>query len=240
MLTYRNLKVNSDYFVCMLQLCMIKKVYHHGNLKDESLQIALDFIAKHEVEKLTLKVLSDETGTSRSAIYKHFASKDALIEKVIEHGFELFDKATNPILSDKKSALIDRFYLAGKAYILFAKENPNLYRLLFGKKYAHLREEIISIKDENCSGFAALQLAVVEGQESGVFKKKDAHEQTIIIWASLHGLSSLIIDGFMDVEELYESLYDNMFDTLLAGAIANKVKILSGLPFGERLLKPKV
>ena len=216
---------------------MIKNEYHHGNLKEEFLQIAFDFIAKEDISKLTLKVLSDATGTSRSAIYKHFKSKDTLIEKIIEVGFEQFDKHTTPILQDKTKPLLDRFYLTGKAYIEFAKQNPNLYRLLFGKKYAHIREEIISIKDEECSGFGALEIAIKEGQNSGILKKEDSYKQAIIIWSSLHGLSSLIIDGFMDVEELYEDLYDHLFASLVAGIIANKVKLLSTLPFGDKLLE---
>lgn len=30
----------------------------------------------------------------------------------------------------------------------------------------------------------------------------------------------------MDVEDIYEELYNDLFDTLLAGIIANKVKLL--------------
>jgi len=217
---------------------MIKKEYHHGNLKEEFLRIAFEFIVDNDIEKLTLKVLSDATGTSRSAIYKHFKSRDALVEKMIEIGFEKFDKVTSPTLLNRQSPLVDRFYKSGKLYIEFAKTNPNLYRLLFGKKYADIREEIMSIKDNDCSGFSSLRIAIEEGQESGILKKDSAYKQTIIIWSSLHGLSSLIIDGFMDVDELLEEIYEGMFETLLAGIIANKVKLLSSLPFGDRLLKP--
>lgn len=216
---------------------MIKNEYHHGNLKEEFLRIAFEFIAKEDVDKLTLKILSDATGTSRSAIYKHFRSKDALVEKIIEIGFIQFDDKISPILKESDKPLIDRFYMSGKLYIEFARENPNLYKLLFGKKYSHIRESIITIKDDDCSGFGALKLAVEEGQKSGILKKDDSYKQAIIIWSSLHGLSSLIIDGFMDVEELYGELYDSMFETLLAGIIANKVKLISSLPFGEKISK---
>lgn len=216
---------------------MIKNEYHHGNLKEEFLKLAFEFIAKEDIDKLTLKILSDATGTSRSAIYKHFKSKDALIEKVIEKGFELFDDEIAPLIKDKNKPLLDRFYLSGKRYIEFAKQNPNLFRLLFGNKYAHIRESIINIKDDDCSGFGALKLAIQEGQESGIIKKEDSYKQAIIIWSSLHGLSSLIIDGFLNVQELYEELYDDMFENMLAGIVANKVKFLSSLPFGDRLLK---
>ena len=218
---------------------MIKHDYHHGNLKEEFITIAMDFIAKEDVEKLTLKVLSDATGTSRSAIYKHFKNKDALIETIIERGFDKFDVETTPYLKDNSKALVDKFYLTGKLYVEFARKNPNLYRLLFGKKYAHIREEILSIKDEDCSGFAALQKTVEDGQKQGVLKKEDSYRQAIVIWATIHGISSLIIDGFMDVEEVYEDMYDTLFQTLLTGLVANKVKIISTIPLLNKFLQPR-
>jgi AcrR family transcriptional regulator len=216
---------------------MKKNDYHHGNLKEEFLKIAFEFIHHEDVDKLTLKVLSDATGTSRSAIYRHFASKDALMEEMIRQGFATFDKETTPILTNQERPLIDRFYNASKAYVTWAKENPNLYRLLFGKKYAHIREEIMNIKENSCDGFGALKLAVEEGQKAGILKREDSLKQSIIIWSSMHGLSSLIIDGFIDIEEIYQELIDDMFKSLLAGIIAKKVKLLSVLPFGEKLLE---
>jgi len=216
---------------------MKKNDYHHGNLKEEFLKIAFEFIHHEDVDKLTLKVLSDATGTSRSAIYRHFASKDALMEEMIRQGFATFDKETAPILTNQERPLIDRFYNASKAYVTWAKENPNLYRLLFGKKYAHIREEIMNIKENSCDGFGALKLAVEEGQKAGILKRDDSLKQSIIIWSSMHGLSSLIIDGFIDIEEIYQELIDDMFKNLLAGIIAKKVKLLSVLPFGEKLLE---
>jgi len=218
---------------------MIKHDYHHGNLKEEFITIAMDFIAKEDVEKLTLKVLSDATGTSRSAIYKHFKNKDALIETIIEKGFDKFDVETTLYFRDESKALIDRFYLTGKLYVEFARKNPNLYRLLFGKKYAHIREEILSIKDEDCSGFSALQKTVEDGQKQGVLKKEESYRQAIVIWATMHGISSLIIDGFMDIEEIYEEVYNALFETLLTGMVANKVKIISTIPLLNKLLQPK-
>jgi AcrR family transcriptional regulator len=218
---------------------MIKHDYHHGNLKEEFINIAMNFIAKEDVDKLTLKILSDATGTSRSAIYKHFKNKDALIETIIEKGFDKFDVKTTTYLYDESKALIDKFYLTGKLYVEFAMQNPNLYRLLFGKKYAHIREELLSIKDEDCSGFSALQKTVEDGQKQGILKKDDSYRQAIVIWATMHGFSSLIIDGFMDVKEIQEEVYATLFETLLIGIVANKVKIISTIPLLNKLLQPK-
>ena len=219
---------------------MKKKEYHHGNLKEELINIAFDFIAKEDVDKLTLKILADATNTSRSAIYKHFKNKDALIEEIIQRGFDKFDLETTIYLKDTTKPLIDKFYLTGELYVKFAMDNPNLYRLLFGKKYAYIREEVLSIKDEDCSGFAILKKTVQDGQKEGIIKKDDSYKQAIVIWATMHGFSSLIIDGFMDVEEIYEEVYVNLFETLLLGMVTNRVKIISTVPILKKVLKPKV
>ena len=214
---------------------MIKSTFHHGHLKEESLRIAFDFIKKEDIEKLTLKIISDATGTSRSAIYKHFSSKENLIETLIIDGLEKFDLHTSPTLRDSSIALVDRFYLAGKLYITFARENPNLYRLLFGHKYAHIRESVINIKDENCSGFGALKLAVEEGQSSGILKEESSFMRTIIIWSSLHGLSTLAIDGFMHVDQDVDEIYEELFSGLLNNALSSKVKVISKIPILRKL-----
>ena len=198
---------------------MKKTTYHHGNLKEEFLRLAFDFIHREDIDKLTLKILADATNTSRSAIYKHFTSKDALIKAIMEKGLEEFDNVIVPTLSNKKEDLDKRFFIAAHNYIDWAKENPNLYRLLFGNAYAHIREEFITIRSENCNGFNALQALIEEGQQLGIIKKEDSFNQTIIVWSSLHGLTSLIIDCFTDVQELYEPLLTQMIQNLLAGLI---------------------
>jgi len=198
---------------------MKKKNYHHGNLKEEFLRLAFDFIHREDIDKLTLKILADATNTSRSAIYKHFSSKDALIKAIMQKGFEEFDNVIVPILGNQEIDLDKRFFAAAHYYVDWARENPNLYRLIFGRKYAYIREEFVTIRSENCQGFVALNSLIQEGQEYGIIKKEDSFNQTIVVWSSLHGLSSLIIDCFTDVQELYEPLLTQMLDSLLAGLV---------------------
>ncbi len=215
----------------------MKATYHHGRLKEALIDVAMDFIAEKGVEKLTLKVLAEGTGTTRSAIYKHFANKEALIEAVIVEGLDKFDAEVTEMFFDEKRSLMDRFYLAGKAYITFAKKNPNLYKLIFGDEYAHLREALFSLKDDSCSSFFRLKCTVEEAQEKGVFKKENAELQAIAIWSSLHGLSMILIGGFMEVHAQDEDAFDTIFATLLLGMASSKVKLISTVPFINRLLE---
>jgi AcrR family transcriptional regulator len=202
---------------------MKKQEYHHGNLKAKLLEIAFEFLSQNSTDKLTLKVLADATNTSRSAIYRHFKSKDDLIEHMILEGFDKFDNAILNVFDNKEIPIVQRFFDGSKAYIDFAIKNPNLFRLLFGKKYAHIREEHYTI-GENCNGFNALEQTIEEAQELGIAKKSDSLTQAIIIWSSLHGLATLIIDGFGDIENSYEHLHKELFQTLLAGLTLDKPK----------------
>ena len=224
MLTYFILNVNivnfkRQYYFDIISY-MKKTTYHHGNLKEEFLHLAFDFIHREDIDKLTLKILADATNTSRSAIYKHFTSKDALIKDIMEKGLKEFDNAIVPTLSNKEIDLDKRFFVAAHNYVDWARENPNLYRLIFGKKYAYIREEFVTIRSKNCKGFNALQTLIKEGQQLGIIKKEDTFNQTIIVWSSLHGLTSLIIDCFTDVQELYEPLLTQMIQSLLEGLVA--------------------
>jgi AcrR family transcriptional regulator len=202
----------------------MKNLYHHGNLKEELLNVAFEFIKKHGEQDLTLRYLAEQTNTSRSAIYRHFKSKDELIENIIIVGLDIFDaRVTEPML-DQKLNLFDKFYYSGKAYIEFAKEYPNLYRLIFGEKYSHIREGVRRIGDESCYGFNVLKELVESGQKAGVIKNENSYYQSIIIWSALHGFASLIIDGFRDVASIDDILYEKHFKTLLYGHLTDKAK----------------
>jgi hypothetical protein len=135
---------------------------------------------------------------------------------MIVDGFGDFDRVILDALQDRESSVVDRLQLFSKNYIEFAKDNPTLYRLLFSKKYEQIRQESETIRE---SGFMALKIAIKEGQESGVLKKEDSYHQAITLWASLHGLSSLLVDGFLDVDKIYEELSDRMIENLVTGLV---------------------
>jgi len=198
---------------------MIERKYHHGNLKEEFLKIAFQFIESNDIDKLTLKILSDITATSRSAIYSHFGSKEALIEAMILDGFRRFDDYLAPILRDQNIDLMERLYQSSKKYIEFARLNSVLYRLLFGNKYSHIRMEVMTKNDPNRSGFGSLMFAIEEGQKQGIFKDGSSYQKTIVVWATLHGLTSLVIDGFVGIDEIYEELFEEIFQNIKFGLV---------------------
>ena len=191
--------------------------YHHGNLKDALIKEALNMVEKDGVQSITLRELTTKVGASRSAIYRHFSSKDELIKEVIKAALELLDSTTTPTMTNDDNVL-EKFYNMGKAYLSFAMNHPNIYRMIFGNEVQEQREETCDINDEDlASGFHALVALLVEGQEKGVFKEEEPMLQATYVWANMHGLANLYIDGHISVVENIDALYEFSYETFLNG-----------------------
>ncbi len=192
--------------------------YHHGNLKESLVATALDIIDKDGLDAITLRDLTQRLGTSRTAVYRHFDSKEALILGVIEKVFENLDLMFTPIFQDRTQSVAERFKTMGRAYLDFAIEHPNLYRLLFGDKYHQEREKLCDYKDENqATGLYTLIGLLLEAQEEGIIASVNPMVQAAMVWASIHGLASLLIDGHLMMRDNMEAIYEYSIEVLLKG-----------------------
>lgn len=213
----------------------MKNSYHHGNLKESLVQTALEMVKTQEIDAITLREIGNRLGTSRSAIYRHFSNKEALMKQVILAGFDKLDEALESSFYNEEMELMQRFHTMGRVYIHFARENPYLYRLLFGPSMSKEREEICvderpevhklmhgdsseEIVQNNAeSGFHKLVSIIVEAQTQGLFKKGDPVLFATAIWSLLHGLASLAIDGHLSVMENIDVMYETNFTMMLDG-----------------------
>jgi AcrR family transcriptional regulator len=192
--------------------------YHHGNLKESLVETALMMVDKEGLEMVTLRELSMRLGTSRTAVYRHFESKEALMQAVILSGFEQLDQILKPIFSEQTKSVSERFFNMGKAYLDFAIEHPNLYRLLFGEKFRQEREELCDYKDESqATGLYAFIGLLLEAQEEGIIGVVNPMVQAATVWASIHGLASLLIDGHLLMSDNFEAIYEYSQGVLLKG-----------------------
>jgi AcrR family transcriptional regulator len=57
--------------------------YHHGNLKQELIDTALEMIEKEGPESITMRELAKRLDTSRTAPYRHYDSKEALLTSAL-------------------------------------------------------------------------------------------------------------------------------------------------------------
>ncbi len=191
--------------------------YHHGNLKDSLIETALIMVKKNGIKSLTLRDLTKEVGASRSAIYRHFESKDTLIKAVIKAAFEKLDNSISVDIAESDDE-INSFRKIGINYIKFAIDNPNIYRMMFGHEVGIQREESCDIEnEEEAIGFHKLIALVQKAQDNGLFKEDNAILQATIIWSMMHGLSNLLIDGHVIIKDNLDDLFDLSLSTIING-----------------------
>jgi AcrR family transcriptional regulator len=167
--------------------------YHHGDLRRALLQAAIRTIQKHGFSALTLRAVGDELGVSRSALYRHFADKAALLTAVAAEGFRML-RLELLAAWDGAGKGLSGFSAMGETYVHFAVENPWHYRVMFGGGF-ELNASDPELNEEGAGAFRALLDALVEQQAQGLVRQDDPQTQALFIWASVHGIAMLAIEG---------------------------------------------
>ncbi len=170
-----------------------RDAYHHGNLRQALVDQAVATIRDRGVETLTLRDVGERLRVSRTALYRHFADKDALLAAVATEGFRAFRQA----LADAWDGVGHThagFMQMGRAYVTFARSRPSHYRVMFGGfvEKANCDPDLRGTAE---SAFAVLVDALAELQQQGFVRAGHPQEIALFVWASVHGFAMLAIDG---------------------------------------------
>ncbi len=163
--------------------------------KTELAHAARDVLLEEGLAGLSMRKVAGLCGISATAIYRHYEDKDALVARAVLEGFRIFGSYLMDALEE--STPLKRFRMMGRRYIEFAREHPSDYRLIFMTDcqelgMTHLDEVA---KREIGGTFQLLQDRIVECQRAGLFSRGDPRAIAASVWASTHGLSSLIVTG---------------------------------------------
>src|SRR5271170_5574322 len=104
--------------------------YHHGDLRAALVKAAAAEIERGGYENLSLRELAESLGVSRAAPYRHFADRRALLAAVAAEGFDELTVIYRGVIAREKTPPA-RLTAAGRAYLAFATERPQLFRLMF-------------------------------------------------------------------------------------------------------------
>lgn len=179
--------------------------YHHGNLRAALVAAGLELLEQGGGTDFSLREAARRVGVTVNATYRHFAGKDALLAAIAAEGFRRFATALLAGASHGSTPR-ERMLGAGRAYIEFARTQPALFRLMFGRFGA-------TAHGAELAGAAAGANAVLRGAVAGLLgKPMDDPAVTISVlraWSLAHGLSHLVMDGQVDTAAAgYPALVD--------------------------------
>ena len=169
--------------------------YHHGDLPRVMLAEAVRTIQRRGVDALTLRGVGEKLGVSRTALYRHFANKEALLGAVAADGFR---KLRRELFESWEGAGRGRtaFLAMGAAYVRFAVRHPSHYRVMFGG-VLRSAEAALPPEDQSADAFGVLCGALIEMQGQGLVRIEDAHLLALFVWAVVHGVAMLALDGVL-------------------------------------------
>ncbi len=194
-----------------------KKPYHHGDLRQTVIDTAMEMLGEEGGAQFTLRELARRAGVSHAAPYKHFEDKPALLVEIALIGFDRLAQAAEPY-SAAPDDPAKAFRAAAHAYLAFGRENPNLYRLMFGGEFGRLKD--VHFNQRALRGLEIVGELLERGQQAGVFRKRPVRGQAAAIWAQLHGLTMLTLDGLLVPEKVGDDAIDAALTTLLEGLAA--------------------
>ena len=155
--------------------------YHHGNLRDEILRAAYNFVLENGYSTMSLRGIAEQCNVSATAIYRHYETKEHLLADVVVKGFVVFNMSV-------KGKEEDDIFQRCENYLAFAFDNYNIYDLLFSQSVVEFLKfpQILEVADR---AFESLLESVKEHDKS--LNDLSASNKAIHIWSFLHGMSSI-------------------------------------------------
>lgn len=173
-----------------------RKVRHKEDLKKEILDAAKSLFSEKGFESTSIRAIAEKIEYSPATIYLYYKDKNEIVHALHKEGFKML--VSHFEVLNNVSHPFERLKGMGRAYIQFALQNPDIYRLLFTmeeplKHVANCFEEW----DEGDRAFDILSKTVAECQKLGFFKGFEPIQLSFVIWSTMHGLCTLRTTGHL-------------------------------------------
>lgn len=188
-----------------------RRAYHHGDLRNALVEAATGLVREGGPEALVLREVARATGVSSTAAYRHFENHRDLFEEVKAHALGLMTERVRAHLdagtpcADRTDEALRRIRASGQGYIDFALAEPGLFRLIFRTTKRAGRDEPAGVPSEatgaggehvgvSDDSYAVMSFALDELVETGALAAEMRPFTDIALWASVHGVATLLID----------------------------------------------
>jgi AcrR family transcriptional regulator len=177
--------------------------------QEDIIEAAFDLVRRYGWEGLSARAIAKELGASTMPIYSTLKSMGSIEEEVIKMAFSLLRQSMHMERTG------DRWLDFGLGYVLFAREERNLFRCIHQERYTHLHEKYCfpqySKNYETLRSYPSFR----------TLNEKEIEWVAYARYTLVHGMASLMNLGLLDIAEadVIEYLRD-IQATLLAGVKA--------------------
>ncbi|MGX2995030.1 TetR/AcrR family transcriptional regulator [Streptomyces sp. JNUCC 64] len=188
--------------------------YHHGDLRTACLRAARELLEEDGGGALSLRAVARRAGVSPGAPYRHYADREALLSALAAEGYrELAGVLTAAHPSPSTPGELSD---VATAYVRFALRHPALFRVMFAGP--------CDPADEERAAATAAVREYVRTAARAAFPHGDPDALSTTVWALVHGLAFLHLDGKLDasapeaVAERVRATVHTLFAATVPGA----------------------
>jgi len=201
-----------------------KRGYHHGDLRAALLDAAERLVARQGPLEFTLADASRMAGVSTAAPYRHFVDKEDLLDAVRARGFARLTAGMRAeIVALGRPGTVDDIAAIGRAYVRFAIAEPEIFRLMFGRRHQPEPSTDVFEAGEACFGTLLERVEHWRAREGLIAPPTAA--VALPLWSLVHGIATLQIDTSfagkaceLNPEDLVDFATRNLLTGVVAGA----------------------
>lgn len=166
--------------------------------REQVIAAALDVTRKNGIEGLTARGLAAELGSSAKPIFGLFQNMEEVQNEVIAAANTLYQSYIQKGMGGEK---YPPYKGSGMAYIQFAKEEKELFKLLF------MRDRTGEKIEENRGEIRPILNVIMENLGIG---EDEAYLFHLELWVYVHGIATMIATNYLDwdIEFIEKTLTD--------------------------------
>lgn len=168
------------------------------DIRQMILEAAKQLFLKDGFEATSIRKIAAEIKLSPTTIYLYYKDKGDIAYTLHKEGFKILGQQF-AVLQHVESGF-ERLKAMGKIYLNFALQNTDFYQLMFIMKEPmdFIAEKDFCEWEEGEYAFASLQKTVMDCKTEGYFKGLSENNVALNVWALVHGLCSLKLQGHLD------------------------------------------
>ncbi len=195
-----------------------RRARERENLRQEILDAARELFAREGVESVSIRRIAERIEYAPGTIYLYFRDKAEILKTICDETFSKLNQKLQAIKDDRADTL-SSLRRGLRAYIEFGLQNPNHYLVTFVLSGRFLQENGHPLKPEEpgmCC-FDNLRGIVRKCIQEGLFRLDDVEEASQVLWAGIHGITTLLTTkpGFPFIEQT--RLVDRVVEVLVEG-----------------------
>jgi len=194
--------------------------------RTEILDVARDLLLTQGYDKTSMRNIAARLNVTPTTLYLYFKNKDELVFHLMEETFSILWADLAEVVEPIGDP-VERLRRGLEIYVRFGLDHPDHYRVVFMRLPPDTRvtasQHAPEPGDTNIlseQAFRLLRGAVDACIEAGLFRPVDAIAAAEMLWASVHGLTAMVIRSSRALHSPHDGLIRLQLDTLIRGLLA--------------------